>query len=139
MIVRDKPMLGSVNSRWGQQSRADALVHRLIGAARQACVTKGRYGDGKLPPTLPRPPEGYGRRSAELGRSRCGLHLFVGGRRIRHTSQVDNILKIHSLHPEGLAGHMELYSAVMKGSPTLRKVDREMIAVVVSTLNQCHY
>ncbi len=53
--------------------------------------------------------------------------------------RVDNILKIHSLHPEGLEAHWKLYTAVMRGTPTLRKVDREMIALVVSQLNECHY
>ena len=54
-------------------------------------------------------------------------------------THVDNILKIHSLHPDGLAAHFALYRAVMAGTPGLRKVDREMIALVVSRLNSCHY
>ena len=53
--------------------------------------------------------------------------------------RVDNILQIHSLHPEGLRTHWELYREVMTGTPTLRKVDREMIALVVSVINDCHY
>ena len=53
--------------------------------------------------------------------------------------RVDTILRIHSLHPEGLRTHHELYREVMTGTPTLRKVDREMIALVVSVINECHY
>lgn len=53
--------------------------------------------------------------------------------------RVDSILRIHSLHPEGLRTHYELYREVMTGTPTLRKVEREMIALVVSVLNECHY
>lgn len=53
--------------------------------------------------------------------------------------RVDTILRIHSLHPEGLHTHHELYREVMTGTPTLRKVEREMIALVVSVLNECHY
>ena len=53
--------------------------------------------------------------------------------------RVDNILRIHSLHPEGLRTHYELYREVMTGTKTLRKVDREMIALVVSVINECHY
>ena len=53
--------------------------------------------------------------------------------------RVDNILKCHSLHPMGLAAHDAVYRAVMAGTATLRKVDREMIAVTVSRLNDCHY
>ena len=52
---------------------------------------------------------------------------------------VDNILSVHSLHPAGMRGHLELYRAVMAGTPTLRRVDRELIAVVVSKLNGCVY
>ena len=53
--------------------------------------------------------------------------------------RVDTILRIHSLHPEGLRTHHELYREVMTGTQTLRKVDREMIALVVSVINECHY
>ena len=53
--------------------------------------------------------------------------------------KVDNILKIHSLHPRGLQAHFDLYRAVMAGTRGLRKADREMIAVVVSLLNDCGY
>ena len=53
--------------------------------------------------------------------------------------RVDSILRIHSLHPEGLRTHYELYREAMAGTSTLRKVDREMIALVVSTINECHY
>jgi alkylhydroperoxidase family enzyme len=55
------------------------------------------------------------------------------------TGRVDNIMKVHSLHPRGLAGHLSLYTAVMRGTKTLSKADREMIALVVSLLNNCHY
>lgn len=53
--------------------------------------------------------------------------------------RVDTIMRIHSLHPEGLRTHHELYREVMTGTPTLRKVEREMIALVVSRINECHY
>ena len=52
---------------------------------------------------------------------------------------VDNILKIHSLNPESLAAHVKLYKTLMYGKSPLRRTDREMIAVVVSAINQCHY
>lgn len=53
--------------------------------------------------------------------------------------RVDNIMSIHSLHPEGLRTHFELYREVMTGTPTLRKVERELIALVTSIANACHY
>lgn len=55
------------------------------------------------------------------------------------TGAVDHIMSVHSLHPAGLAAHLALYQAVMRGTRTLPKVDRELIALVVSGLNGCHY
>ena len=52
---------------------------------------------------------------------------------------VDNVLKIHSLSPRSMEAHYELYKCLMRSTRELRKVQREMIAVVVSAINQCHY
>ena len=52
---------------------------------------------------------------------------------------VDNILKIHSLNPASIPGHLELYKNSMHGRSQLSKAQREMIAVVVSSANGCHY
>ncbi len=49
------------------------------------------------------------------------------------------LLRAHSLHPAGLAAHWALYRAVMRGTKSLPKADREMIALVVSARNGCHY
>lgn len=59
--------------------------------------------------------------------------------RDRENGKVDNIMSIHSLHPGGLATHLELYHEVMTGTAGLRKAEREMIALVVSAANDCHY
>lgn len=52
---------------------------------------------------------------------------------------VDNIMKIHSLNIPSLWAHFELYKTVMYGRSGISRPKREMIAVVVSALNQCHY
>ena len=52
---------------------------------------------------------------------------------------VDNIMKIHSLNVSTLKGHYELYLSAMKGTKDLSNKQREMIAIVVSSLNKCHY
>jgi alkylhydroperoxidase family enzyme len=52
---------------------------------------------------------------------------------------VDNILKIHSLHPKSLRVHADFYKLVMYGRSPLSRIQREMIAVAVSAANQCHY
>lgn len=52
---------------------------------------------------------------------------------------VDNILMIHSLNVKSLKTHYELYAHLMRGRSDLSRAQREMIAVVVSAVNQCHY
>ena len=53
--------------------------------------------------------------------------------------RVDNVLAVHSLNPRGMAAHLGLYESAMAGTATLRKVERELIALVVSLENDCHY
>jgi alkylhydroperoxidase family enzyme len=53
--------------------------------------------------------------------------------------RVDWIMRIHALDAGSMTAHNVLYRQAMKGSPTLRKVEREMIAMVVSQVNDCHY
>jgi uncharacterized peroxidase-related enzyme len=52
---------------------------------------------------------------------------------------VDNILKIHSLNVPSLEAHFELYKTLMRGRSELSRAQREMIAVVASAANRCHY
>ena len=52
---------------------------------------------------------------------------------------VDNILKIHSLSPDSLKAHVLLYKVLMYGKSPLTRPQREMIAVVASAANHCHY
>ncbi|MBI3587266.1 MAG: peroxidase-related enzyme [Ignavibacteriales bacterium] len=52
---------------------------------------------------------------------------------------VDNILKIHSLLPDTLKPHYDLYKSVMFGKGPLSRRQREMIAIVVSRSNNCTY
>lgn len=53
---------------------------------------------------------------------------------------IDNILKVHSLRPHTLTGHMSLYKNVLHNSNnTLPKWFLECIGVYVSMLNKCNY
>jgi alkylhydroperoxidase family enzyme len=52
---------------------------------------------------------------------------------------VDHILAVHSLRPSSLRTHYDLYKDVMFGPSELSRAQREMIAVVVSVANRCHY
>ena len=51
----------------------------------------------------------------------------------------DNIIRIHGIHSETLRHHYDLYRELMYGRGPLSRVQREMIAVVVSAANRCHY
>ncbi len=57
----------------------------------------------------------------------------------RDLGRVDNIMAVHSLNAKGLAAHNTLYASAMAGTASLRKVERELIALVVSADNDCHY
>jgi hypothetical protein len=51
----------------------------------------------------------------------------------------DNILRIHGVHSSVMRQHYELYVELMRGPGPLSRIQREMIAVVVSAANMCHY
>ncbi len=57
----------------------------------------------------------------------------------RAADRVDNIMQIHSLNPKALAAHNALYLSAMAGTGSLRKVERELIALLVSSINKCDY
>jgi uncharacterized peroxidase-related enzyme len=50
-----------------------------------------------------------------------------------------NILRVSSHQPAALAAHLNLYKTLMYGQSELSRAQREMIAVVVSQINGCHY
>ena len=52
---------------------------------------------------------------------------------------VDNIIKAHSLNTSALRSLMTFYNGVMHGDGELSLTQREMIAVTVSQVNECHY
>ncbi|HED03604.1 MAG TPA: peroxidase [Candidatus Fraserbacteria bacterium] len=53
--------------------------------------------------------------------------------------KVANIMKIHSLLPQTMKRHLELYLSILFGRTGLTRPQREMIAVVVSAQNRCAY
>jgi uncharacterized peroxidase-related enzyme len=52
---------------------------------------------------------------------------------------VPNVLRIYALRPRHLELWNAFYDDLMRGDSGLTKAQREMIAVVVSTVNRCHY
>lgn len=51
----------------------------------------------------------------------------------------DNILRIHGVHSRVMKQHYDLYVELMHRRGPLSRVQRELIAMVVSATNGCHY
>ena len=58
---------------------------------------------------------------------------------IGRAGKVFNIVKAMCLNPRVLNRSMELYKAIMFGPSQLSRLERELLAVVVSNANECHY
>ncbi len=57
----------------------------------------------------------------------------------KRAGRVFGILRVMSLTPPTLEASMELYKRAMFGRSSLSRRQREMLAVVVSVTNECHY
>jgi alkylhydroperoxidase family enzyme len=57
----------------------------------------------------------------------------------KRAGRVYNILKIQSQNAAALQAMLGLYAATMRGESPLTRSQREMLAVVVSRANDCHY
>ena len=53
--------------------------------------------------------------------------------------KVFEIVKLQSLRPDILKAWLEYYRVVMFGKSDVTRVERELIATVVSKTNGCHY
>jgi alkylhydroperoxidase family enzyme len=58
---------------------------------------------------------------------------------IARAGKVFNIVQAMSLRPTVLRESMHLYREVMFGESGLTRLERELLAVVVSRENDCHY
>jgi uncharacterized peroxidase-related enzyme len=58
---------------------------------------------------------------------------------VEKRGKVSNILKVHSLNPDAMGNHLDLYMTLMFGKSGLSRAEREAIAVVVSAENDCAY
>lgn len=57
----------------------------------------------------------------------------------KQRGMVPNVLKVFSLHPEAMRATIGVFQPLMYGSAPLSRPQREMIALVVSAINRCHY
>ncbi len=67
------------------------------------------------------------------------LQELYDAERDKSVGAVDNILKVHALHPGTMRAHIDLYRTVMYGRSGVTRIEREMIGVTVSKINSCHY
>lgn len=106
--------------------------------------TEGPAGAG-LPPTS-------GASDFSLGQNPCMPHirLIHEGEAtgalaeqyraaVERAGKVFNIVKAMCHRPVVLERSMELYKAIMFGPSELSRAERELLAVVVSRANDCHY
>lgn len=52
---------------------------------------------------------------------------------------VPNVLKAYTIRPEKFRTFSRFYNELMLGDSGLSKLEREMVAVVVSSVNRCYY
>lgn len=77
-------------------------------------------------------------KTVEDGEAQGTLQRLYEGLR-KQLGVVPNILKVFSLHPEAMRATMTIFQTLMYGPGPLSRPQREMIALVVSTINRCHY
>lgn len=58
---------------------------------------------------------------------------------VRRAGRIWNIVSIQSQLPEVMRDSMRLYQSIMFGPSPLTRAQREMMAVVTSKANECHY
>ena len=69
----------------------------------------------------------------------AGLLARIYNAAQRRAGKVFNILKLQSTNPPALQSSISLYATIMHGESSLSRAQREMLAVVVSQVNNCHY
>lgn len=68
-----------------------------------------------------------------------GLVRKEYGAAVRRAGRIWNIVSIQSNNPEAMRDGMRLYRSAMYGESEITRAQREMMAVVVSIANECHY
>ena len=68
-----------------------------------------------------------------------GLLARIYDQRIRAAGRLWEIVAVQGQSPESLRDSMRMYGTVMFGDSPLSRAQREMIAIVTSQVNDCHY
>ena len=69
----------------------------------------------------------------------AGLLEKIYADAVKRAGRVFNIIKVQSLNPPTLRASMGLYMQTMHAESPVSRALREMIATVVSKINECHY
>ncbi len=68
-----------------------------------------------------------------------GLLAEIYDDAMERAGKVFEIVKLQSLRPDILKAWLEYYKVVMYGKSDVTRMERELIATVVSKINGCHY
>ncbi|MCH8006012.1 MAG: hypothetical protein IH888_07255 [Planctomycetes bacterium] len=68
-----------------------------------------------------------------------GILKEVYATAVSRTGRVANIIKVMSLDARTVQASMKFYAALMKSKNALEPARREMLAAVVSNVNECYY
>ena len=68
-----------------------------------------------------------------------GLLAKVYEAAVKRAGRVFNIIRVQSINPSVLEAGIGLYMGVMLHDSPLSRAQREMLAIVVSSANDCHY
>jgi len=75
-----------------------------------------------------------------VGEEEAGEELRTALEAVRgKRGKLSNIMAVHSLRPDAMTAHVDLYMATMFGASGLTREERETIALVVSGANHCPY
>lgn len=58
---------------------------------------------------------------------------------VKRAGKVYQIVELQSLRPDIMRSFLDLYTKIMHGPSGLTRIEREMVATVVSKANHCHY
>lgn len=89
--------------------------------------------------TAPRKRERISRFPVPTGRQAGPEIAALWDRAAEKLGFVPNVMKVYAYKPQRFLRWWAHYDELMRGSSGLSKAQREMIAVVVSTTNRCHY
>lgn len=61
-----------------------------------------------------------------------GLLADVYDELTKRRGKPSNVMRAHSLHPEAMRAHLDLYETILFGASEFSRADRELLGVVIS-------